>query len=219
MTNSPDPGKNLALLSHLYPGRDCLTPAEALRQVGLDSELNRDARSILARYEAAHVSGARAAARAGTAAASTSPSPIWFESAAQRLSCWRVPIKATGRLADHPPGDLRLHRRRCSTCTPAVCCLRTWKSNAMKKRARFELSASPQLQEYRSPQRSVRCERGEKIGMPRSKFQEPADDRRSSVYIFCRDPPATLTRLQEVARAAGCARQRWSVEGVQPLTC
>ena len=33
--------ENLRYFGSLYPGRDCLTPAEALRQVGLDSELNR----------------------------------------------------------------------------------------------------------------------------------------------------------------------------------
>jgi heme ABC exporter ATP-binding subunit CcmA len=33
--------ENLRYFSSLYPGRACLTPAEALRQVGLDPELNR----------------------------------------------------------------------------------------------------------------------------------------------------------------------------------
>jgi heme ABC exporter ATP-binding subunit CcmA len=33
--------ENLRYFSSLYPGRNCLTPADALRQVGLDPELNR----------------------------------------------------------------------------------------------------------------------------------------------------------------------------------
>jgi len=33
--------ENLGYFASLYSGRDCLTPAEALRQVGLDPELNR----------------------------------------------------------------------------------------------------------------------------------------------------------------------------------
>ncbi len=33
--------ENLRYFSRLYPGRPCLTPADALRQVGLDPELNR----------------------------------------------------------------------------------------------------------------------------------------------------------------------------------
>ena len=33
--------ENLRYFASLYPGRPCLTPAEALRQVGLDPELNR----------------------------------------------------------------------------------------------------------------------------------------------------------------------------------
>lgn len=33
--------ENLQYFASLYPGRDCLTPAEALRQVGLDPELTR----------------------------------------------------------------------------------------------------------------------------------------------------------------------------------
>jgi ABC-type multidrug transport system ATPase subunit len=33
--------ENLSYFASLYPGRDCLTPAEALRQVGLDPELPR----------------------------------------------------------------------------------------------------------------------------------------------------------------------------------
>ena len=33
--------ENLSYFASLYPGRDCLSPAEALRQVGLDPELNR----------------------------------------------------------------------------------------------------------------------------------------------------------------------------------
>ncbi len=33
--------ENLRYFSSLYPGRPCLTPAEALRQVGLDPDLNR----------------------------------------------------------------------------------------------------------------------------------------------------------------------------------
>jgi heme ABC exporter ATP-binding subunit CcmA len=33
--------ENLRYFARLYPGRDCLTPAEALRQVGLDPELTR----------------------------------------------------------------------------------------------------------------------------------------------------------------------------------
>ena len=33
--------ENLRYFASLYPDRDCLTPAEALRQVGLDPELNR----------------------------------------------------------------------------------------------------------------------------------------------------------------------------------
>jgi heme ABC exporter ATP-binding subunit CcmA len=33
--------ENLRYFASLYPGRDCLTPAEALRQVGLDPELPR----------------------------------------------------------------------------------------------------------------------------------------------------------------------------------
>ena len=33
--------ENLRYFRSLYPGRECLTPAEALRQVGLDPELNR----------------------------------------------------------------------------------------------------------------------------------------------------------------------------------
>ena len=33
--------ENLRYFSTLYPGRDCLSPAEALRQVGLDPELTR----------------------------------------------------------------------------------------------------------------------------------------------------------------------------------
>ena len=33
--------ENLRYFAKLYPGRDCLTPAEALRQVGLDPELIR----------------------------------------------------------------------------------------------------------------------------------------------------------------------------------
>jgi len=33
--------ENLRYFASLYPGRACLTPAEALRQVGLDPELNR----------------------------------------------------------------------------------------------------------------------------------------------------------------------------------
>jgi heme ABC exporter ATP-binding subunit CcmA len=33
--------ENLSYFRSLYPGRACLTPAEALRQVGLDPELNR----------------------------------------------------------------------------------------------------------------------------------------------------------------------------------
>jgi heme ABC exporter ATP-binding subunit CcmA len=33
--------ENLSYFRSLYPGRDCLTPAEALRQVGLDPDLNR----------------------------------------------------------------------------------------------------------------------------------------------------------------------------------
>ena len=33
--------ENLRYFRSLYPGRDCLTPAEALRQVGLDPELSR----------------------------------------------------------------------------------------------------------------------------------------------------------------------------------
>jgi len=38
--------ENLRYFRSLYPGRACLTPAEALRQVGLDPELNR----ILGQY-------------------------------------------------------------------------------------------------------------------------------------------------------------------------
>jgi ABC-type multidrug transport system ATPase subunit len=38
--------ENLRYFASLYPGRDCLTPAEALRQVGLDPELPR----ILGQY-------------------------------------------------------------------------------------------------------------------------------------------------------------------------
>ena len=34
-------GENLRYFASLYPGRACLTPAEALRQVGLDPELTR----------------------------------------------------------------------------------------------------------------------------------------------------------------------------------
>ena len=33
--------ENLRYFSSLYPGRPCLTPTEALRQVGLDPDLNR----------------------------------------------------------------------------------------------------------------------------------------------------------------------------------
>jgi ABC-type multidrug transport system ATPase subunit len=33
--------ENLRYFAHLYPGRECLAPAEALRQVGLDPELDR----------------------------------------------------------------------------------------------------------------------------------------------------------------------------------
>jgi heme ABC exporter ATP-binding subunit CcmA len=33
--------ENLRYFASLYPGRDCLAPAEALRQVGLDPQLNR----------------------------------------------------------------------------------------------------------------------------------------------------------------------------------
>jgi ABC-type multidrug transport system ATPase subunit len=33
--------ENLGYFRRLYPGRDCLTPADALRQVGLDPELDR----------------------------------------------------------------------------------------------------------------------------------------------------------------------------------
>ncbi|MGD0157204.1 MAG: heme ABC exporter ATP-binding protein CcmA [Terracidiphilus sp.] len=33
--------ENLRYFRSLYPGRDCLTPADALRQVGLDPDLNR----------------------------------------------------------------------------------------------------------------------------------------------------------------------------------
>jgi heme ABC exporter ATP-binding subunit CcmA len=33
--------ENLRYFASLYPGRNCLTPANALRQVGLDAELNR----------------------------------------------------------------------------------------------------------------------------------------------------------------------------------
>ena len=33
--------ENLRYFARLYPGRDCLSPAEALRQVGLDPELTR----------------------------------------------------------------------------------------------------------------------------------------------------------------------------------
>jgi heme ABC exporter ATP-binding subunit CcmA len=33
--------ENLRYFASLYPGRDCLTPSEALRQVGLDPELTR----------------------------------------------------------------------------------------------------------------------------------------------------------------------------------
>lgn len=33
--------ENLRYFASLYPGRDCLSPAEALRQVGLDSQLDR----------------------------------------------------------------------------------------------------------------------------------------------------------------------------------
>jgi len=33
--------ENLRYFASLYPGRNCLTPADALRQVGLDPELNR----------------------------------------------------------------------------------------------------------------------------------------------------------------------------------
>jgi ABC-type multidrug transport system ATPase subunit len=33
--------ENLRYFAKLYPGRDCLTPAEALRQVGLDPDLTR----------------------------------------------------------------------------------------------------------------------------------------------------------------------------------
>jgi ABC-type multidrug transport system ATPase subunit len=33
--------ENLRYFANLYPGRACLSPAEALRQVGLDPELNR----------------------------------------------------------------------------------------------------------------------------------------------------------------------------------
>jgi heme ABC exporter ATP-binding subunit CcmA len=38
--------ENLRYFASLYPGRPCLTPAEALRQVGLDPDLNR----ILGQY-------------------------------------------------------------------------------------------------------------------------------------------------------------------------
>jgi ABC-type multidrug transport system ATPase subunit len=33
--------ENLAYFAKLYPGRDCLSPADALRQVGLDPNLTR----------------------------------------------------------------------------------------------------------------------------------------------------------------------------------
>ena len=61
--------ENLSYFASLYPGRACLSPAEALRQVGLDPELNRAAGPVFARHEAAHLAGAGAAAGSRAAAA------------------------------------------------------------------------------------------------------------------------------------------------------
>ena len=55
--------ENLRYFASLYPGRACLEPAEALRQVGLDPDLDRTSRPVFARHAPAHLAGPRPAAR------------------------------------------------------------------------------------------------------------------------------------------------------------
>ena len=69
--------ENLRYFASLYPGRDCLDPAEALRQVGLDPTLDRALRPLLARDAAAHLAGPRAAAARRSCCCSTSRFPTW----------------------------------------------------------------------------------------------------------------------------------------------
>ena len=52
--------ENLSYFASLYPGRPCLTPAEALRQVGLDPDLDPHSRPVLPGNAPAHVARSRA---------------------------------------------------------------------------------------------------------------------------------------------------------------
>ena len=61
--------ENLRYFASLYPDQKCLSPAEALRQVGLDPGSDAAIRPVLARHAPAHISGARVAACPGVASA------------------------------------------------------------------------------------------------------------------------------------------------------
>ena len=61
--------ENLRYFASLYPDRACLAPAEALRQVGLDPELEPPPRPLFAGNAAANLAGPRAASRSRVAAA------------------------------------------------------------------------------------------------------------------------------------------------------
>ena len=91
--------ENLRYFASLYPGRACLAPAEALRQVGLDPELTR----TLGQYSQGmrqRTSLARVLLSVPNCCCSTSPSPTWTSRAPARWSsCWPASARATAPLS------------------------------------------------------------------------------------------------------------------------
>jgi ABC-type transport system involved in cytochrome c biogenesis ATPase subunit len=90
--------ENLRYFASLYPGRACLTPAEALRQVGLDPELTR----TLSQYS----QGMRQRTScfpSPNCCCLTSRSPIWTSNPRARWSsCSPASARATGLLSSPP---------------------------------------------------------------------------------------------------------------------
>ena len=218
--------ENLRYFASLYPGRACLDPAEALRQVGLDPDLNRTARPVLPGHAPAHLAGPRPASQPELLLLDEPFSNMDVESVRQMvelLSGFRhrtAPSSSPPTSASWPPPS----PTACWPSKPAA-----WQvSSPGARRYEDQRRALPRIPRHplRTPRIRSRSRRlsaitvARKIGMPPEQvFKTLITTDGHGSYLFAVIPGDAELDFKKLAKAAGLRKVEMApLKDVQPLT-